>query len=55
MTRLESNLDAFIEALTELSRVHNIAITGTPIVFVMEPIDHLLVYQVDDDSNLVLG
>ncbi len=45
-------LDSFLEALTNLSSKHGLAIGGAPIVFVMEDLDHEFSYSIDDESNL---
>ena len=53
------NVDAetaeFLSGLTELSAKYGIAITGLPVLFVMEREDFLYSYRTDGDSNLHLG
>jgi hypothetical protein len=44
----------FANELTVLSHKHGIAITGKPVLFVMEQDDLSLAYEVDDESNLSL-
>ncbi len=46
---------AFIADLTELSAKHGIAITGEPVLFVMEREDYGFSYRIDDESKLSLG
>jgi hypothetical protein len=45
----------FLHDLTELSRKHKIALSGDPILFVMEPVDMQLEYRADDDSVVSFG
>ena len=47
--------EAFLSELTALSMKYGIAITGTPVLFVMEPEDYEFPYRIDGDSNLSLG
>ena len=47
--------DGFLAELTELSAKHGIAITGTPVLFVMEREDFSYAYRIDDGCNLSLG
>ncbi len=45
----------FLSALTELSVLHGVAITGTPILFMMEREDCDSAYSIDAGSNLSFG
>jgi hypothetical protein len=51
----EPDLSAFLRDLSELCRRHGLGITGTPILFVMEPEDYQLSYVADADRELLLG
>lgn len=42
----------FLDGLTALSLKHGIAITGSPVLFLMEPEDNARNYQIDGDSGL---
>jgi len=46
---------AFLAALTEASAKHGIAITGKPMLFVMEQQDYQFAYRADAESNLHFG
>ena len=45
----------FLNELTELSSKHGIAITGEPVLFVMEPEDRQFSYRMDEQSRVTLG
>jgi len=48
----ETNLEGFLQKLSELSQQYGIAITGDPVLFVMEQEDYALLYRVDEESAL---
>jgi hypothetical protein len=50
-----SDTEAFLRDLSDLSRRHGIAITGSPTLFVMERDDHQYDYRANDDSVLSFG
>jgi hypothetical protein len=43
---------AFLRALTEVSRSHNIGIAGNAVLFVMEADDDERIYRCSDSGNL---
>lgn len=45
---------AFLAELANLSRKHGLAISGDPVLFVMEPEDFHAAYTIDDESKLTL-
>jgi hypothetical protein len=47
--------EAFLSELTELSLKYGIAITGKPILFIMEEEDYAFPYRIDQHANLTLG
>ncbi len=47
--------NAFLAGLTKLSVQHGVAITGTPVLFMMEQEDYDSAYSIDDESNLSFG
>ena len=47
--------NAFLEALTQLSVQYGVAITGTPVLFMMEREDYSSAYSIDAESNLSFG
>ena len=49
----DAEVEAFLHALTELSRQHKIGITGEPVLFSLEAEDMDREYTSDADSNLV--
>ena len=49
------SLELFLRELTEISLRHGLAITGSPVLFVMEPEDRAFSYRCDDESKLSLG
>lgn len=51
----EQKVETFLAGLTELSVKYGIAITGKPVLFVMEQEDYSFAYRADDESNLSLG
>lgn len=50
----ESKLASFLADLSDLCRKHGIGITGDATLFVMEPVDYQLNYQIDANSRLFL-
>jgi hypothetical protein len=46
-------ISPFLSELSELCRKHRIGITGDATLFVMEPVDLLLSYSVDENSKLL--
>lgn len=52
-THSDAEVQAFLHALTELSRQHKIGITGEAVLFSLEPEDMDREYTSDADSNLV--
>jgi len=46
---------AFIAELTELSAKYGIALSGKPVLFVMQPEDFAFSYRMDNESNLSFG
>ena len=46
---------SFLSELSSLSAKYGIAITGEPVLFVMEREDHALSYRADEESRLSLG
>jgi hypothetical protein len=51
---VDLRLNSFLCEISELCRKYGLGITGTPALFLMEPVDYQLDYKVDGDSNLVL-
>ena len=47
--------NAFLATLTKLSIQHGVALTGTPVLFMMEREDYDSVYSIDAESNLSFG
>jgi len=45
----------FLTMLTDLSIQHGVALTGTPVLFMMEREDYDSAYSIDDESNLSFG
>jgi hypothetical protein len=52
---VQDKTQAFLSELTELSMKYGIAITGNPVLFVMEREDYNFPYRIDNESNLSLG
>ncbi len=52
---IEARTQAFLNEITELSIKHGIAITGDPVLFVMEHEDYNSRYKADRDSKLIFG
>ena len=50
-----AKVEQFLSELTELSDKYGIAITGKPVLFMMEKEDYAFAYRADDESNLTLG
>jgi hypothetical protein len=50
-----AKVEHFLSELTELSDKYGIAITGKPVLFLMEKEDYAFAYRADDESNLSLG
>ena len=48
-------IEQFLSELTELSDKYGIAITGSPVLFLMQKEDYAFAYRADDESNLSLG
>ena len=51
----KDDVRAFLSELTELSQRCGIAITGNPVLFLMEDMDRALSYRIDRESNLTFG
>ena len=51
-TASEEKLHSFVTDLSDLCRKHGLGITGEATLFVMEPVDYQLSYQVDAGSRL---
>jgi hypothetical protein len=52
-THSDTEVAAFLQALTELSRQHKIGITGEPVLFSLEDEDMDREYASDAESNLI--
>jgi hypothetical protein len=52
-THSDAQVEAFLQALTELSRQHKIGITGESVLFSLEDEDMDREYASDADSNLI--
>ena len=48
-------LNAFLNALTELSHNHHLAIGGEPVLYIMERDDNDRRYSADSNSQIVFG
>lgn len=51
----DTKLASFLSELSDVSLKYGIAITGSPVLFVMEPEDRAFAYRADEDSNLHWG
>lgn len=52
---VEPDVDGFTRELSDLCRRYGVGITGTPVLFVMEPVDYQLNYSARDGSTLMFS